>query len=613
MPNAGKSDRRNFLKRAGTVSASAALAPYCWQAALGEARASSQTNLPAPRVLLSPMPYSAVTLSPGKPEQQRKDTVAVLFSLSDDELLKPYRVRSGKNAPGRAIGGWYDAYAYCPGHTFGQWLSAFARTAAIDNSDPMRARVRGLVAGLGDSFDANGSFFNDDNRFPAYTLEKLNCGLIDAYQFGDDRNAAEVLHRVNALAQQHLPEKALSRAEQKKRSTRDETYTYDETYTLPENYFLAYQRTGDAYYRELGLKFMHSSFLDPLAQGENVLPGLHAYSHLNALNSAAQAYLVTGDKKALAAAVNGFDFVQQQSFASGGWGPNEAFVTPGRGELAQSLHSTHNSFETPCGAYGHFKITRSLLAITGDGRYGDSMEAVMFNTILGSLPLQPDGRTFYYSDYNFQAKKVYVDGRWPCCSGTLAQAASDYRINAYLHGARGLYVNLYTPSTVRFEDRGLPVELQQSGDYPLDSAIHFDIRPAHAARFALSFRIPAWAGNGARMTLNGKPLAVPAPVRGFSTVERVWAKHDRLTLEIPLPLRTQPIAPETPNIVALLRGPVLLYGLGPSASVKESALLAARQVNQSRWMVETAAGNRVFVPFTAISGETYSPYHVVVS
>ena len=235
----------------------------------------------------------------------------------------------------------------------------------------------------------------------------------------------------------------------------------------------------------------------------------------------------------------------------------------------------------------------------------------MFNTILGSLPLQPDGRSFYYSDYNFEAKKAYHATKWPCCSGTLAQAASDYRINAYLHGARGLYVNLYTPSTVRFEDGGVPVELQQSGDYPLESAVHFDVRPTHPARLALSFRIPAWAGNGARMRVNGRPLVVPAPVKGFSTVERVWGRHDRLTLDIPLPLRTQPIAPETPGIVALLRGPVLLYSSGPAVKVTETALLAAQQTDRSRWTVATSAGDRVFAPFADISDETYSPYHMV--
>jgi len=103
--------------------------------------------------------------------------------------------------------------------------------------------------------------------------------------------------------------------------------------------------------------------------------------------------------------------VQEQSFATGGWGPNETFVKPGSSALAESLAKTHASFETPCGAYGHFKITRYLLLETADSRYGDSMERVLYNTILGAKPLQPDGTSFYYSDYNDHAQKGYFEKR----------------------------------------------------------------------------------------------------------------------------------------------------------------------------------------------------------
>ena len=599
-------NRRTFLKHAGLAMASGLISSPSLSA---EPLSTGKDKTGESRTVLSPVSYSAVSLGPGVPESQRERTLAVLLSLSDDELLKPFRARSGKPDPGNAIGGWYDAHAYCPGHTFGQWLSAFARTCAVQQDEELQNRVKRLVAGLGNSFDDAGTFFTGDNRFPAYTLEKLNCGLIDAYSFAQDPQAAEVLRRVNQLAQPHLPEKALSRAEQRKRTTRDVTYTYDETYTLPENYFLAFQRTGDPYYRELALKFTHSSFLDPLAEGENVLPGLHAYSHLNALNSAAQAYLVCGDRKALAAATRGFDFVQQQSYASGGWGPNEAFVTPGRGELAQSLHSTHSSFETPCGAYGHFKITRALLSITGDAKYGDSMEAVMFNTVLGSLPLKPDGLSFYYSDYNLEGRKVYHATKWPCCSGTLAQASADYRINIYLQSTGGLHVNLYTPSTVRFQTRGVQVELEQSGNYPLDGDIHFRVRPARPAVFSLAFRIPAWAGSGAQVSVNGKILPLPAALKGFVSFERKWHPNDRVTLSLPLPLRLQAIDPETPGTVALLRGPLLLYALGPAAQVSERDLLAATPNEKGQWIVRTARGDRTFTTFDRISDENYSTYH----
>ena len=46
------------------------------------------------------------------------------------------------------------------------------------------------------------------------------------------------------------------------------------------------------------------TFFDPLAEGQNVLPGLHAYSHVNALSSGMQGYLKLGDPKYLHAVNN---------------------------------------------------------------------------------------------------------------------------------------------------------------------------------------------------------------------------------------------------------------------------------------------------------------------
>ena len=55
-------------------------------------------------------------------------------------------------------------------------------------------------------------------------------------------------------------------------------------------------------------------------------------------------------------------------------GRTRIFANPGSGEIGESLTKTHSSFETPCGSYAHFKITRYLLRATKDSRYGDSME-----------------------------------------------------------------------------------------------------------------------------------------------------------------------------------------------------------------------------------------------
>ena len=183
-----------------------------------------------------------------------------------------------------------------------------------------------------------------------------------------------------------------------------------------------------------------------------------------------QAYLTLGSEKHLRAAKNAFEMLSKESFLTGGWGPDETLRAPDSPDVATSLTESHSSFETPCGSYAHFKLTRYLLRVTRDSRYGDSMERVMYNTVLGAKPLEADGRTFYYSDYNFKGRKVYSDHQhWACCSGTLPQVAADYRINTYFRDSSGVYVNLYISSTLRWTQNGAQIVLTQKSLYPFDS------------------------------------------------------------------------------------------------------------------------------------------------
>ena len=144
--------------------------------------------------------------------------------------------------------------------------------------------------------------------------------------------------------------------------------------------------------------------------------GQHAYSHVNALGSAAMAYISLGSEKHLAAIRNAWDMlVKDQQYSSGGWGPRERFVEPGKGLLFASLTTTHNHFETPCGTYAMFKPARYLIQITADGKYGDGLERILYNGILAAKRIQPDGSTFYYSDYSPNTHKGFHPQKWPCC------------------------------------------------------------------------------------------------------------------------------------------------------------------------------------------------------
>jgi uncharacterized protein len=604
------SSRREFLQRAAFLTAGLAMP--------GVVRSAAE-ELPAGTAPLSTFGYGDVTLNSELHQQQLDNTHAVLIGLNEDSLMKPFRAMSGMPAPGEELGGWYtykpdydyrkDSAGLCPGGTFGQWVSALARDYAITGDPATREKVLRLNRLYAQSI-ASGFFAN--NRFPAYCYDKLVCGLIDSHEFAQDPKAFEILQQTTDIALPHLPEKAVDR-EQSWRAGKDISYNWDESYTLPENLFLAYQRGAGERYKQLAVRYLDdTTYFDPLAAGENVLPGKHAYSYVNALNSAMQAYFTLGSEKHLRAARNAFEMLlTTQSFATGGWGPDEMLRKPGSGALAESLSDNHKSFETPCGAYAHFKLTRSLLRATRDPQYGDSMERVMYNTVLGAKPLKSDGSAFYYSDYNFSGHKGYSNHRWPCCSGTLPQVAADYRINTYFYDARGLYVNLYIPSTLNWQTPDAHGTLTQTGTYPFADVVRFEMLLDPPHEFGLNLRIPAWA-TGASISVNGKRQTSEVRPGTFAVVRRQWRSGDHVELELPMTTRLETIDPQHPETAALMNGPLVLFAITNAPPVvTRKQLLAAKRTGDRRWQVETARGPMTMLPFTDIGDAEYSTYQRV--
>lgn len=610
-------DRRTFLKSALAAAAAPLLpsrfAHAAYQPAIAITPALEQFN------------YADVALLDGPMRRQFDTNHAFFLALNEDMLLKPFRQRAGQPAPGDDMGGWYDNasefdphgtfHGFIPGHSFGQYLSGLARAYAVTGSQPTQAKVQRLVAAFAPTITSK---FYDEYHLPAYTYDKTSCGLIDAHEFAGDPHALSVLNVAVDAVLPHLPRKALARSEQYALPHPDEAYCWDETYTLPENLFLAYRRGAGERFRDLAVRFIEDDlYFGPLSEGQNVLPGEHAYSHVNAFSSAMQAYLVLGTEKHLRAAKNGFEFLTTtQSFATGGWGPDELFRKPGSGEMGASLTSSHSGFETPCGAYGHFKITRSLLRVTQDSRYGDSMERVLYNTILGAKPLKEDGSAFYYSDYNnIYAQKGYHRDKWPCCSGTFPQITADYGISSYFRSHDALYVNLYTPSRVTWNRGDARITLTQRTSYPNELASQIEIGLDKPANFAVYLRIPAWAGPKTRVAVNGSRADAELTPGKFARLNANWKNGDRVEVEFDAETVLEPVDPQHPKIVAPVHGPLALFAQGElfKEPFRREDLLQLSQMAHGSDTWKTANGGLTFKPFASIGDEQYRLYHELSS
>jgi DUF1680 family protein len=592
--------RRTFLST--TVKAAAAVSASPSLAALAE---------PDNRQPLRPFAYADVQLTGGPFAQQYDALHAHYLALSNDRLLKVYRQRAGLPAPGADMGGWYDTEGFVPGHTLGQYISGLARIGASTGDPACHQKVHDLVDGFAATLgpDNQSILRPKSNLWTCYTLDKHFAGLIDAATLSNLPEAKPLLTRVLDGSKPLMPAKGRDRIGKK-------DPPYDETFVMPENLFTAADLTGNPDFRDYAHRYLlDRDLFDPLARGEDPFPGQHAYSHAIALSSAAKAWLVLGDPRYKQAMQHAFTLLTtQQQFASGGWGPNETFITPHKGQLYDALSTTVDHFETPCGAYAATKLARYLTTFTDaprDTAHGDNLERVLYNTILAVKSPDSDGDYPYYSTYSPVATKVYYQKKWPCCSGTLIQTVSDYPLNLYFQSTTGLYISQYTPSHLRFAHAGTSIQLTQETRYPTEDTTTLTLNPTSPVTFTLFLRIPAWLTQPATIHLNGKSLDTPARPGTYAAIQRIWKPGDRIDLTLPQAFRTEPIDDLHPDTVALMRGPVQYVALNPTPQLSKDRLTLPSSLKQlaSQSFVESYAGTQViFVPLHTIQNETYTTY-----
>ncbi len=191
---------------------------------------------------------------------------------------------------------------------------------AITGSQAAREKVLRLNRLYAQTIDGN---FYENNRFPAYCYDKLVCGLIDSHKYVGDPDAFAILDKTTDAAVPHLPEHAVEHGHELAAGQRMNRGPGMSRTRCRRIFFWRIRRGAGERYRALGVQYLNEPFYDRLAEGQNDLAGRHAYSHVNCLCSAMQAYLTLGNEKYLRAAKNGFDMLAAQSFATGGWGPDE--------------------------------------------------------------------------------------------------------------------------------------------------------------------------------------------------------------------------------------------------------------------------------------------------
>jgi len=229
-----------------------------------------------------------------------------------------------------------------------------------------------------------------------------------------------------------------------------------------------------------------------------------------------------------------------------------------------------NAIET-CGCVEMSISEEILLRITGDLKWADRCENVMYNTFPATMTADQKGLRYLTSpnqvnsDKRSKAPGIANGGPMQvmnphdhrCCQHN-AGAGWPYFAN-YLWMAtpdNGLAAIFYCASTVKAKvAAGTNVTITADTQYPFREQVSLTVTPDASVKFPLYLRVPAWCRQPA-VTINGQTQSLIGVSTGkFLVLERTWQPGDRVVLQLPAEV-TLTTWTENKNCVSVNRGPL---------------------------------------------------------
>ncbi len=538
-------------------------------ASCGKPVITSQGGDAAP---VTPFSLTDVELLEGRFQQGIDLNKEILLDYEPDRLLARFREQAGLEPRAEAYGGWESQSL--AGHSLGHYLSACSMMYQVTGNAEFKERVDYIVNELALVQEANGgqylgAFDNGKQIFeeevargdirsqgfdlngiwaPFYTHHKVMAGLRDAYRLLGNEQALEVERNfadwIGSIVLD-LPNEDV------------QNMLHCEFGGVQETLADLYVDTQDSTYLDIARVFHHEAIIDPLAAGEDILPGKHGNTQIPKLIASSRLYEITGNESDRKPAEFFWEtVVHNHSYVTGGHGNHEYF-----GEPNQLRNRLSDGTTETCNVYNMLKLSRHLFQWEPRADVADFYERALFNHIL-SAQHPESGRVIYNLSLEMGGHKQYQNPQWfTCCVGSGMETHSKYGANIYYHNEADLYANLFIASKVNWADKG--VTLTQETAFPEEQGTQFTFDMEEPQSFTFHIRYPYWAEKGIAIQINGQPYTVDAVPGTFLAIDREWKDGDQITVEIPFSLRLEAM-PDDENRVAFFYGPVALAGdLGP--------------------------------------------------
>ncbi|MCE9546369.1 MAG: glycoside hydrolase family 127 protein [Planctomycetia bacterium] len=324
-----------------------------------------------------------------------------------------------------------------------------------------------------------------------------------------------------------------------------------------------YNRTGNAFLLDLAKKVERCK-----ANWSAGVPDRHNVNIAQAFRGPGIYYLQSKDPAHLAGPEHNYRQIWDEygQVPGGGFGADE--------QLRKGYVGPQQAFET-CGIVELMLSEEILLTLTGNLTWADRCEDVAYNSFPATVTadfkalryltapnlvvsdrvskepsLCNSGPMLLMNPHSHRCCQHNISHGWPYFSEHLWFATPD----------NGLAAALYAPSEVTAKVAGgATVTIREETHYPFADELQFVLTASKPAKFPLYLRMPDWC-EAPELSINGEKIALTDPrPRTFLCVTREWSSGDRVTLRMPMKIRTRTWA-KNRNSVSIDRGP-LTYSL----------------------------------------------------
>jgi DUF1680 family protein len=219
----------------------------------------------------------------------------------------------------------------------------------------------------------------------------------------------------------------------------------------------------------------------------------------------------------------------------------------------------NKSYSETCAAVGFLLWNWKMLQITGEIKYAEIIEKILYNSLLVGESL--DGTKYSYTN-PLESKGEYERQEWfpcSCCPPNIARTLASLGNYLYSTSENTLYIHQYIGSTLDCMMDGIHVKVNQESQFPWQGKVKLRISSSKNYNFNLYLRIPKWSQN-TEIEINGEGYNCNSKPGTYLKILRNWSSDDSINISLefqPILIQGNPRRKDIENKVCISNGPLI--------------------------------------------------------